>query len=67
MRTIQTPVQIIQGEHDPFVPVSNGEFLAARLSNSRLKVLDAGHLAWEDAAEEYSHLVLEWAQAHRRR
>ncbi len=67
LRAIQTPVQIIQGEHDPFVPVSNGEFLAARLPNARLKVLDAGHLAWEDAADEYSRLALEWAQMHRHR
>ncbi len=67
LRTIQTPVQIIQGEHDPFVPVSNGEFLAARLPNSRLEILDAGHLAWEDAADEYSRLVLDWAQLHRHR
>jgi pimeloyl-ACP methyl ester carboxylesterase len=64
LRTIQTPVQIIQGEHDPFVPVSNGEFLAARLPNARLNALDAGHLAWEDRSDEYSRLVLEWAQMH---
>jgi len=67
LRTIRTPVQVIQGEHDPFVPVSNGEFLAARLPNSRLNVLDAGHLAWEDAPDEYSRLVLDWAQTHRHR
>ena len=42
---IFTPVQIITGRQDPIVPVANAEFLHARLPNSRLDVLNAGHLA----------------------
>jgi pimeloyl-ACP methyl ester carboxylesterase len=54
------PVQIIAGGRDPLVPVANAEFLNARLPNSRLDVLDAGHLAWEEASGEYGAIVAAW-------
>jgi pimeloyl-ACP methyl ester carboxylesterase len=57
---IQTPVQIIAGEHDPVVPPVNGEFLDERLPNSKLDIIDAGHFTWEDAADEYAALVTSW-------
>jgi pimeloyl-ACP methyl ester carboxylesterase len=57
---IETPVQIITGASDPLVPPSNAEYLNDRLPNSTLTILDSGHFAWEDAAEEYASLVLEW-------
>ena len=57
---IFTPVQIIAGGRDPIVPVANAEFLHARLPNSRLDVLDAGHLAWEEAPGEYGAIVAAW-------
>jgi pimeloyl-ACP methyl ester carboxylesterase len=53
-------VQIITGGQDPIVPVANAEFLAARLPNSRLDVLDAGHLAWEEAPGDYSAIIAAW-------
>ena len=43
---IETPVTLINGRHDPVVPLSNVEFLDERLPNSRLVVLDAGHFVW---------------------
>jgi pimeloyl-ACP methyl ester carboxylesterase len=57
---IFTPVQIIAGGRDPIVPVANAEFLHARLPNSRLDVLDAGHLAWEEASGEYGAIIAAW-------
>ena len=57
---IFTPVQIIAGRKDPIVPVANAEFLNARLPNSRLDVLDTGHLAWEETPGEYSAIVAAW-------
>lgn len=57
---IFTPVQIITGRNDPIVPVANAEFLHARLPNSRLDVLDAGHLAWEEAPDEYGTIIAGW-------
>jgi pimeloyl-ACP methyl ester carboxylesterase len=56
-----TPVQIITGGRDPVVPAANAEFLHARLPNSRLDVLDAGHLAWEEAPGEYGGIIAAWA------
>jgi pimeloyl-ACP methyl ester carboxylesterase len=57
---IFTPVEIISGRRDPLVPVANAEFLAARLPNSRLDVLDAGHLAWEEASAHYGAIIAAW-------
>jgi pimeloyl-ACP methyl ester carboxylesterase len=57
---IFTPVQIITGRKDLIVPVANAEFLHARLPNSRLDVLDTGHLAWEEAPGEYSAIIGAW-------
>ena len=59
---IETPVQIISGERDEFVPRVNSEFLHERLPKSKLDVLDAGHYPWEDAADEYAALVTAWWQ-----
>jgi pimeloyl-ACP methyl ester carboxylesterase len=55
---ITTPVTIINGEHDRVVPVSNAEFLDARLPNSRLVVIDAGHFVWEESPVEYASAIL---------
>ena len=57
---IQAPVQIIAGARDTAVPPVNAEFLHQRLPNSKLDILDTGHFAWEDAAEEYAALVTSW-------
>ena len=55
---IATPVTIINGRHDPVVPLANAEFLDERLPNSRLAVIDAGHFVWEEAPEEYAAVIL---------
>lgn len=57
---IRTPVQIIAGLHDAFVPPVNGEFLHERLPHSELALFDTGHYTWEDGAEEYGDLLLSW-------
>jgi pimeloyl-ACP methyl ester carboxylesterase len=57
---IFTPVQIITGRRDRLVPVANAEFLLARLPNSRLEVLDAGHFVWEEAAGPYAAIITAW-------
>ena len=64
---IRTPVQIIAGRHDALVPPSNAEFLHARLADSKLDILDTGHFAWEDGAEEYlaAHDILDRSPQHR--
>jgi pimeloyl-ACP methyl ester carboxylesterase len=42
------------------VPWSNNQYLADLLPNSEIHSLDAGHFAWEQAAEEYGRLVADW-------
>jgi pimeloyl-ACP methyl ester carboxylesterase len=58
--TIRTPVQIIAGRRDPVVPQVNADFLHERLPLSKLAVLETGHWAWEDAADEYAALLTAW-------
>lgn len=58
--TIETPVQIIAGRRDPVVPQVNADFLHERLPLSQLAVLETGHWAWEDAADEYAAIVSAW-------
>ena len=61
---IRTPVQIIAGRHDALVPPSNAEFLHVRLPDSKLDILETGHFAWEEGAEDYLELTRFWIQAH---
>jgi pimeloyl-ACP methyl ester carboxylesterase len=56
---ITTPVTIINGRHDPVVPLANAEFLDERLPDSRLAIIDAGHFVWEEAPAEYAAIVLD--------
>src|SRR5262249_55059793 len=57
---IQTPVQIINGAHDPVVPPVNAEYLHQRLPKSKLDLLHSGHFAWEDRADAYAALITSW-------
>jgi pimeloyl-ACP methyl ester carboxylesterase len=59
---IRTPVQIIAGERDPLVPPANAQYLHERLPNSELALLDTSHFAWEDGAEEWGSIALDWIQ-----
>ena len=56
---ITTPVTLINGRHDHVVPLANVEFLDARLPNSRVAIIDAGHFAWEEAPAEYASIILD--------
>ena len=57
---IETPVQIITGDHDPGVLPVNGEYLHELLAHNKHDYLNAGHFAWADAADDYSRLLIEW-------
>jgi pimeloyl-ACP methyl ester carboxylesterase len=56
---IAMPVTIINGLHDRVVPVANAEFLAERLPNGRVVLIDAGHFVWEEAPGEYAAAILD--------
>ena len=57
---IQTPIYVLASARDPMVPISNAEFLAARIPRSELTALDFSHFGWEDGAEEYGDAILAW-------
>ncbi|OAN66603.1 alpha/beta fold hydrolase [Sphingomonas sp. TDK1] len=61
--SIATPVLVISGKDDPFVPTSNGEFLQERLPHCVHEVVDSGHFVWEDAAPRYAELIVNWVQS----
>jgi pimeloyl-ACP methyl ester carboxylesterase len=58
--TIETPVQIITGDHDPGVLPVNGDYLHERLPHNKFDKVNAGHFAWADVADEYADLIIEW-------
>ena len=62
---IHTPVQIISGRRDQVVPPVNSEYLHERLPQSELHLLDSGHFAWEDVADEYASIVEAWWDRNR--
>jgi pimeloyl-ACP methyl ester carboxylesterase len=65
--TITTPTQIVAGRGDDLVPWSNNEYLHDLLPNSEIHPLDAGHFAWEQAADDYGRLVADWVSGGFRR
>jgi pimeloyl-ACP methyl ester carboxylesterase len=65
--SIVTPTQIVAGRDDDIVPWSNNEYLDDLLPNSEIHPLDAGHYAWEQAAEEYGRVVADWVDGGYRR
>jgi poly(3-hydroxyalkanoate) depolymerase len=42
--TLKQPTLILAGRDDPIVPLANGRLMARMISNSRLEILDEGHL-----------------------
>jgi len=65
--SIMTPIQVVAGRNDDLVPWSNNEYLHDLLPNSEIHRLDAGHFAWEQAAEDYGRLVADWVSGGYRR
>jgi pimeloyl-ACP methyl ester carboxylesterase len=62
---IDAPVQIVAGAHDRVVPFANAQFLDERLPDSRVTIVDAGHLVWEDAPGEYASIICDWVTQRR--
>src|ERR1700747_75087 len=60
LTNIETPVQIITGDHDPGVLPVNGDYLHERLPHNKSDKVDAGHFAWADAADQYATLIIDW-------
>jgi pimeloyl-ACP methyl ester carboxylesterase len=65
--TITTPTQIVAGRNDDLVPWSNNQYLDELLPHTEIHALDAGHFAWEEAAEAYGRLIVDWVSGGYRR
>jgi pimeloyl-ACP methyl ester carboxylesterase len=57
---IQTPVQIFAGSLDRVVPPANAEYLHERLPRNRFDILDTGHFAWEEDADDFAFMIRDW-------
>jgi len=57
---IRVPVHVFAAADDPLVPVSNGEYLAARIPGSKLTILPASHFAWEEIPDQFAAIVANW-------
>ena len=64
---ITTPTQIVAGRNDSLVPWPNNQYLDELLPHSEIHALDADHFAWEQAAEEYGRLIMDWISGGYRR
>jgi hypothetical protein len=49
------------------VPPDNAEYLHRHLPTSRLALLDTGQFAWEDGADEWGSIALDWIRGGYRR
>ncbi|MGH9290712.1 MAG: alpha/beta fold hydrolase [Acidimicrobiales bacterium] len=58
--SINTPVQIITGDHDAGVLPVNGTFLAERLPHKKHDIINSGHFAWADNADDWARLIIDW-------
>ena len=59
VKKISAPTLVIHGDGDKAVPTKNGEMLADRISNSRLKIIeDASHFVIIERYEEFNNEVM---------
>ncbi len=60
---IEAPVQVLHGEYDTFVSMTNSQRLADLLPNSRFAVVPGtAHYAWEDNPSDYLNKVLSFIE-----
>jgi pimeloyl-ACP methyl ester carboxylesterase len=65
--TMTTPTQIVAGRNDELVPWSNNQYLNELIPNREIHPLNAGHFAWEEAADDYGELIADWVNGGYRR
>jgi pimeloyl-ACP methyl ester carboxylesterase len=61
LATLETPVQILVGQDDPYGLVADGQILDGQLKHSRIQILATGHNAWEEDPDGYGDAVIAWA------
>ena len=56
---ITAPVTIVKSRHDGVVPLAKARRLVEALPNSRVVVVNAGHVVWEEAPMEYAAVIVD--------
>lgn len=63
LKDIRVPALITWGKLDPFVLLSNAEYLSKKIPSDKLIVFEnASHFSSEDAGEEYLGVLTNWCQ-----
>jgi poly(3-hydroxyalkanoate) depolymerase len=57
LRKLRQPTLVISGSEDPIVPVTNAKILARLIPDSRLHIVEDGHLALLTSAKELAPIV----------
>jgi pimeloyl-ACP methyl ester carboxylesterase len=60
IKDIDVQTLIISGKYDPVTTVEHGEFMASKIKNSTLKILDAAHLSAVEQPENFAAAVLDF-------
>lgn len=61
LKDMQIPTLITWGKHDPFVLVSNAEYLSKQIPSNKLTVFEnASHFSSEDAGKDYLDEITNW-------
>jgi poly(3-hydroxyalkanoate) depolymerase len=55
--TIRQPTLVLMGRDDPLVPMMNGRILASLIPNSRLEIIEDGHLFMVTSPGETAHRI----------
>ena len=61
---INTPTLILWGRHDDWLPIKLAEQFNNDLVNSRLEIVDAGHVPMEELPDETAQLALDFLQTN---
>ena len=61
LKLISIPTQIIWGNQDTWIPVSNAKFFEAEIQNIRIDIMDeTGHIPMEERPQESLDLLLDF-------
>jgi 3-oxoadipate enol-lactonase len=63
--TIETPVLVVVGTHDPATPPERGQYIVERVPGAQKVALDAAHLSNVERLDEFNRVVLGFLAAGR--
>ncbi len=64
LREHQPPTLVVWGEHDPSFVAAGAEAFRQDLPEVQIHLLDAGHFALDEQADQIAHLILQFLSGH---